>query len=136
MKRGSTTHARTQTKATILISFVMLGAAGCTSLRPVEAPPAELQRLIREEALIKPGDRVRLVTADGAVHELRVKQIDLDRDTVTGKNETVPLADIITVQTRKIAVGKTAALAAGLYVGIGLIVTMTILPLAILTGGF
>jgi hypothetical protein len=114
----------------------MLVAAGCTSLRPVEAPPAELQRLIREETLIKPGDRVRLVTANGAVHELRVKQIDLDRDVVTGKNEAVPLADIITVQTRKIAVGKTAALAAGLYVGIAFIVTATILPLAILTGGF
>jgi hypothetical protein len=125
-----------QTKAAILISFVTLVAVACTSLRPVEMPPAELQRLIREKDLIKPGDRVRLVTADGAAHELRVKQVDLDRDAVTGNDEVVPLADIITVQTRKIAVGKTAALAAGLYVGIGLIVTMTILPLAILTGGF
>jgi hypothetical protein len=125
-----------QTKGTILISFVTLVAAGCTSLRPVETPPAELQRLIREENLIKPGDRVRLVTVDGTVHGFRVKQIDLDRDAVTGKDEVVPLADVVTVQTRKIAVGKTAALAAGVYVGIALIITVTILPLAILTGGF
>ncbi len=114
----------------------MLVAAGCPSLRPVETPPAELQRLIRDEDLIKPGDRVRLVTADGAVHELRVKQIDRDRDAVTGKDEAVPLADIIAVQTREIAVGRTAALAAGVYVGIALIVTMIVLPLAVLTGGF
>jgi hypothetical protein len=118
----------------IVSLWVAVIAAGCTSLHPTEAPSTEVQRLIREEQLIVPHDRVRLVTTDGVAHEFRVARVDLAHDVVTGRRETVPIADIVTVQTRKIAVGKTTALAAGLYVGIGMLIIMTVLPLAVLTG--
>ena len=105
-------------KAATALLTLTLAASACTTLKPTELPADELHRLIRTESLIDVRDRVRLVTADGTAHEFRVTRVDLDRDTVEGKHEAVPISDIVTVQTRKVAAGKTAGLAAGLYVGI------------------
>jgi hypothetical protein len=122
------------TKAAMALLALAVTVSACTSLKPMELPPTELQRLIRSENLIDVRDRVRLVTADGSAHEFRVTRVDLGQDVVAGKHEAVPISNIVTVQTRRVAAGRTAALAAGIYVGIGLIVTLTVLPLAVLTG--
>jgi hypothetical protein len=103
-------------------------------VKPVEAPPEELQRLITSENLLAPGDRVQLVTTDGARHEFRVTSVNVDEGFIRGDDEAVPIADVIALQTRKVAIGKTTALAAGLYVGIGLIITFALLPVVVLTG--
>jgi hypothetical protein len=57
-------------KQFILAALVLLCCA-CTTLRPTEASPEELQRLITRDNLIEPGDRVGLVTADGTVYKFR-----------------------------------------------------------------
>jgi hypothetical protein len=57
-------------KQFFLAALVLL-CCTCTTLRPTEASPEELQRLIAHDNLIEPGDRVRLVTADGTVYKFR-----------------------------------------------------------------
>ena len=101
----------------IFVLVLLLLSCACTTLRPTEASPADLQRMITHENLFKPGDRVKLATADGSVHKFRVTQIDVDNGLVIGKEESVPIADIIAVETREVSVGKTAALTGGLIVG-------------------
>jgi hypothetical protein len=115
----------------IPVLVVVLLSCACTTLRSTEASPADLQRMITQENLLKPGDRVKLVTADGSVHAFRVTQIDVDDGLVIGKEESVPIADIIAVETREVSVGKTAALTGGL-VGVYLIIAI----LGALAAGF
>jgi hypothetical protein len=108
--------------------------AACSTVKPVEAPPEELRRLITSENLLAPGDRVQLVTTDGSRHEFRVTSVNIDEGLIRGEQEAVPIADVIALQTRKIAIGKTAALAAGLYVGVGVIIAITLAPVILLSG--
>ena len=115
----------------ILVLILVLLSCACTTLRPTEASPADLQRMITQENLFKSGDRVKLVTADGRVHKFRVTQIDVDNGLVIGKQQSVQIADIIAVETREVSVGKTAALAGGLF-GIYLIIAI----LGALAAGF
>jgi hypothetical protein len=98
-----------------LIPFVLLALlGGCTTLRPTEVPPEQLQHMITHEELFALGDRVRLVTTAGEVYKFRVRQLDLEEGLVIGRNHSVPIEDIVAVDTREVSVGKTAALAGGL----------------------
>jgi hypothetical protein len=62
-------------------------------MRPIEAPPAEVQRIIIEEN--------------------EIVAVDLDARLVHGKNVSVPIDEVVAVETREVSVGKTAALAGG-----------------------
>jgi hypothetical protein len=119
--------------AGILALTLLLLASGCTSLRPTEASPEDLQRMITQEDLIKPGDRVRLVTADEKVYRFRVTSVDLDEGLIAGRGEAVPIAEIVAVETREVSVGKTAALTGGL-IGAWVLILVLIAPAALLAG--
>jgi hypothetical protein len=96
-----------------VVSTVLLGS-GCTTIHPTDASPAEIQRLIIAEGLLAPGDKVRLVTADDALHEFRITGINLDEGSVHGKDDQVRIEEIIAVQTRDFAFGKTIGLSYGI----------------------
>jgi len=98
--------------APLLVGIVLLTSA-CTSLQPQEAPPEEIQRLIVTEGLLVPGEKVRIVTADDAVHKFRIVSVDLENAVVNGRDNSVPFAEIVAVETREFAIGKTTALALG-----------------------
>ena len=114
---------------------VAVAVSACTTLRPTEASPEELQSLIIQEQLIRPGDRVRLIAADDSVHEFRVEKVDVTEGFIVGRNEMVPIANIVAVETRELAVGKTIALAVGLVVGISGLIAVYSAPAAILSAG-
>jgi len=99
----------------LLCSIVM---SGCTTLRPTEASPEEIHRQIMSEELLKPGDKVRLVTADESVHEFRITELNLEQGLVSGKDESVRIAEIVGVGTREIAVGKTVGRTLGISTGV------------------
>ena len=120
--------------ARLVVLLATIVCTACSTVTPVEAPPAELHRLITSEGLLQPGDRVRLVTEDGMEHEFRITALDFDAGLIRGADEAVPIADVVAAQTKKVAVGRTTALAAGLYVGVGLIIALAIAP-ALLLGG-
>jgi hypothetical protein len=106
----------------------------CTSLRPVEASPNEVQHLILDERIIEPGDRVRLVTADEAVHEFRVTEVDREQRMIVGGNERVGIDEIVAVDTREASVGRTALLVGGLGYGLAYLIAIAIAPALILGG--
>jgi hypothetical protein len=117
-------------KLFITAALVLLCCA-CTTLRPTEASPEELQHRITHENLIEPGDRLRLATADGAVHKFRVTKIE--NGMVIGPNDSVPIQDIVAVETREFSIGKTAALAGGMA-GAYLILLILAAPAFVLAG--
>jgi hypothetical protein len=119
-------------KLVITAALVLLCCA-CTTLRPTEASPEELQHRITHDNLLEPGDRLRLVTADGAVYKFRVMKIDYVNGMVIGPNDSVPIQDIVAVETREFSIGKTAALTGGLA-GVYLILLILAAPAFVLAG--
>jgi hypothetical protein len=86
----------------------------CTTMRPIEAPPAEVQRIIIEEN--------------------EIVAVDLDARLVHGKNVSVPIDEVVAVETREVSVGKTAALAGGVA-AVWIITLILAAPGFILAGG-
>jgi len=110
-------------------------ASACTTLRPSGISSTELSHLFAEGSLIRPGDRVKLVTADKATHEFRVERIEVVDGLIVGRDEVVPIADVVEVETRQFAPGKTVALGLGLAFGVSAGVAVGTAPAAILSAG-
>jgi hypothetical protein len=104
-------------KKTAPPAAIILLCAACTTLRPVQAPREEIQRQILDAGLLKPGDRVRIVTSDGTQHDLRVSYVDSNAGLVGGEGETVRIDEIDALDKRAVSAPRTAALAAGLFFG-------------------
>jgi predicted membrane GTPase involved in stress response len=108
----------------LLMAFAAICAAlcshGCTTLRPSVLSTDEIHRQIVSGELLKPGDKVRLTTKDGAVHDFQVTEIKTDEGLVVGHTESVRVADIVGVGKREIAVGKTIGLVIGIVGGLQL----------------
>ncbi len=101
-----------------LMVVAALPLAACTSFRPIEEPPDQLQRRILSEGFLERGDEVRLVTGDGKVHKFTVADLDLAQATLNGKTDSVPVADIVTLEKRAFSPLKTGFLVGGLLLGI------------------
>jgi hypothetical protein len=118
-------------RATVL--FVAVMASACTTLRPSGIPSAELSKAIAEGSVIRPGDRVKLVTVDKSSHEFRVERIEVADGLIVGRGEVVPIADVVAVETRQFAPGKTVALSLSLAFGVSAVVAVGTAPAAILS---
>jgi hypothetical protein len=105
----------------VILAIVVLLSCACTTLQPTAASPEELQHMITQENLLEPGDRVRLVTTEGVVYKFRVREIDLGNGMVVGAKASVPIQDIVAVETREVSIGKTAVLTGGLVGGLYLL---------------
>ena len=117
---------------TMTLLALCLVATGCTSLRPVDLPTGELQREIRVGSLVKPGDTVRVMTADGRRHDMAVTAVDGDTihgNTVDGGFAAVPIDDVATVERREFSTVKTVGLA---YFGAPVLYVLLIAPLMVL----
>jgi hypothetical protein len=66
--------------------------------------------MITHENLLEPGDRVRLVTAVGAVYKFRIDRIDFADGLIIGRKDSVPNREIVAAETREVSVGETVAL--------------------------
>jgi hypothetical protein len=119
----------------ILLTLFVFSGVACTTLEPVNMSAAELQEQLRTGALVTAGDRVRLVTADEAVHKFRVKKISVEQDMVLGKNAEVPIDQIVAVETSEVSVGRTAVLTGGVGIGVAALIAIAIAPAIILGGG-
>jgi hypothetical protein len=96
-------------------AMLLLALGACTSLKPVAAEPADLQRQIRTGGLVAVGDDVVLVTTRKREYRFRVTA--LDADTIRGGEDVVPIDSIVGLQSRKVDVGQTATLVGGLTLG-------------------
>ena len=93
---------------------LLLLISGCTTFRPVVGTPEEVQRKILNGEVLAAGDRVRLTAKDGQVHEIRVESVALDSGTISGGREAVPIRNVVALEQRVYAPGKTWGLVGGL----------------------
>lgn len=130
----------------LLIIYIFL--TGCTHFKPVEMNSNTLQDKIRNGELIEEGDRVRVVTKDGASHILTVTAIN--EHVINGELEgtgipvtrtedgmymedpaTEPtvieilIDDIVLVEEEKISAGKTTLAVGG---GLGAVALILFFP--------
>jgi predicted small lipoprotein YifL len=91
--------------------LMMASLHACTSMKPVDSPPAELAAKIRQGGVLHVGDEVTIVTRDGQKKHFKVTGID--DDMVRGDKENVAIDDVAALQTKEISLGNTALLAGG-----------------------
>lgn len=101
-------------RAVILLTIIIINA-GCTTLRPIEGNPAELQQRLRAGELLEPGDRVLIVSSDQKSHRFRVTSMGPSE--IVGKKDSVAVAEVVSLQKRQFSRGKTIALVAGIAGG-------------------
>jgi hypothetical protein len=95
-------------KIITFLTIVIFLVSGCTTLRPVELSQSTLQARISSGELIRPGERVLIVTQDGKQYEFKV--ISIGDGYVKGKDVEIPVKDIELIEQRKVSIGKTALL--------------------------
>lgn len=99
-------------------AWLVLGLAllisGCTTYRPVVGTQEEVQRRILDGEALAAGDRVRLTTADGQVHEIRVESVTLESGMISDGRGAVPIGDVVALERRVRAPAKTWGLVGGL----------------------
>jgi hypothetical protein len=79
--------------------LLITAVSGCTSMRPIDGSPTELQRLINSGELLEPGDRVRIVTADEKTHRFAITKVEAGL--IVGSNESVPIDRVVCVEKRQ-----------------------------------
>jgi hypothetical protein len=98
--------------ATPLVAALLCLSTACTTLTPVMATPERIR------ADVRPGDTVRVLTADGASHRVQVGALgetSLSGD-AAGSHIEVPFRDIRQIDVEHVSAGKTTALVAGVVV--------------------
>ena len=93
----------------VALTALALLACGCMSMRPVEQPAETIQKQIRSEGLLATGDKVRIVTTDGTVHEFRIAAVDLEAGRITGEDTDVEVANIATLEKKTFSAWKTGS---------------------------
>jgi predicted small lipoprotein YifL len=97
-----------------VVLLLALALAACTSLKPLEIPPEQLQSMIAKGEVIAIGDNVKIITNDGKQHNFKVTEIS--ETVVSGKNAKISIPDIVALETREFSGGKTALLTGSVYV--------------------
>jgi hypothetical protein len=101
----------------IIILIMVISFAGCTTLRPIEGSPPELQQRITSAELLKTGDRVLIVTTDNKSHKLKV--IGIRSGVIEGKATSIPIDQVVSVGKREFNAGETVVLVVGFVLVIG-----------------
>jgi len=91
--------------------LVIINLIGCTSLQSIDAPPNKLHEQIRHENIIRAGDKVNIITETQKEHKFVVTAINDDE--IHGKDVTVPIDSIVSVQKHEFSSNKT------IFTGIG-----------------
>ena len=119
----------------IISILVIMHLVGCTSLKPIEAGPSELQDKIRHENIVNIHDWVKVYTEDGKEYRFQITAIDekyiRGDDVVRGDEVSVPIDSIVALESQEISIGKTSLLAGG-AIGIAYLIAIAIAPAAIL----
>jgi hypothetical protein len=95
------------------LTFIAFILTGCTTLRPVESSQSTVQQRISSGDLVKPGDRVKIITTDENQYEIKV--VSVADGYIKGEDVEVPIKNISLVEKRKLSIGKTSLLGGGLF---------------------
>ncbi len=94
--------------------LIILMVSGCTSMKPVEMSPDQVQQKIAAGEVLGVGDKVKIATSDDQIHKFKVTEVTDQK--VRGDGIEVPIDEIVAVETKKFSLGKTAALTSGTVV--------------------
>jgi hypothetical protein len=100
----------------LMVLAVVVSCAGCTSLRPIAATPEELRARINSGQLLKPGDRVIIVTTDQNAHRFVVTGVA--DGVIAGRSDSVPVAEVVALEKPAPDSGKTFELVGGILLGL------------------
>jgi hypothetical protein len=134
------TYLRNHEMLTLVVCLLLgLLVTGCTTLQPMANNAETLHEGLRGGEMIKPGDRVSVVTRDGLTRLLIVTE--LDEYVLKGHPEgaemegvviAIPIDDIVYMDGEKFSVGKTTART----LGGGFVLFIAIIVALIAAGGF
>ena len=108
----------------VSVFLLILLATGCSTLKPVEMTPQQLQQRISAGELISVGDTVKIATSKGEVHNFEVT--DITDEQIRGDDIDIPIDEVVAVETREFSAGKTAALAGGTVAGWAILVAIAL----------
>ena len=92
----------------IVCVLIVVMAPGCTTLHPIAGSSSELQQRINSGELLRVGDRLEIATTDGKTHQITVNGFGDGR--IDGKEESIRVDQIVSLQKREYSGGKTLAL--------------------------
>ncbi len=104
----------------VSVVLIILIVSGCSTMKPVEMPPDRVQQKISAGEVLSIGDKVKIATRDGEVHQFKVTEINDQQ--IQGDGIEIPIDEIVAVETKEFSLGKTAALTSGTVVLWALIV--------------
>ena len=111
----SFTECRTRAAAWALIGTVLL--AGCVNTTTVAKAPEALRQEIRAGDLVKPGDRVSVVTIGTGEHIFTVAGVDTD--VIRGEGIEVPIDDVVALQMHELDEARSWTAVGGVTLGVG-----------------
>ena len=100
-----------------VVLMALLSFVGCTTLQPIEGAAPELRQLITSAELLKPGDRVLIVTTDNKSHAFKVTA--LRPGVIEGRSTSILVEQVASIEKREFSRGKTAALVVITVLAIG-----------------
>ena len=80
--------------------LLIISVTACTTLRPNDGSPIELQQFINSGGLLSPGDRVRIVTADENVHCFAITKVGAGL--ISGANELVAVDQVVSLEVAQV----------------------------------
>ncbi len=92
----------------ILIVILSFSLCACTTFHPAKLPSSQEETDVSSDVYLQSGDRVRIETTDGQVQEFKV--VTVTADSVVGKNVTIRISDIASIDSRKFSGAKTTGL--------------------------
>ena len=107
----------------VLIAAMVM--SGCVTVQRADGSPETLREAIRAGELVKPGDRVTLITPSMGERTMRVTEVD--DDFIRGDNTEVPIDEIVALEKRHVDARKTLAVVAGGYLGLYLLAGLAFL---------
>src|ERR1700733_4601973 len=92
----------------IIVLVAIISCTGCTTLRPIDGTPTELQQRINSGQLLKAGDRVVILTTDHQAHRFAGTGIDAGR--IEGKAESIQVNQVVSLDRRQFSRVRTLVL--------------------------
>ncbi len=94
--------------------LIILMVSGCSTMKPIEMSPEQVQQKIAAGEVLDVGDKVKIATTDDQIYKFKVTEVT-DKQ-VRGDDIEVPIDEIVGVETKEFSLGKTAALTGGTVV--------------------
>ena len=105
-----------------LLSILLMAA--CSTVKPIEMTPEQVQQKISAGEIVAVGDKVRVATSDGEVYNFKVTALTTQQ--IMGDEIKIPIDEVVAIGTREFSAGKTTALAGGTVVLWAIIVAVAL----------